>query len=381
MKNFKIYILLLLVPFILIGCVEKGAPVSGISVDVSSNPYTFEQLQGMISDTDPKNESSRLDNNVTDINSLKKDSLIAGDTYKTTKITSLVDILNKKVYIPIMSSNSTFNYYTALSDVTKSYGELTSSLGIKSLSELEEIKDELDSWAINNPNDNTLVKIISNMDITINTIKSRTAINPFYAPPFNLYYEYLYNIGSSTTTTFLKTTYNIDINNLNKTPIIETALVTIKKEIADLKSNKQPIDPTEKLQILGFLEDIQGTYEGYLNKTVKFSDLSTLRTVLRSYETNVFAVGSASLTKSYETMITNVFNQLLVLQTSDDINKTSKKNEYINQINEYLNRNASYTAGDYSVITSKVVNVLEELEYLKGKEFDLFVFLELTKPW
>ena len=57
MKKMKLYMLLLLVPLILMGCIEKGKPASGINVDVSgTGGYTWEQLQSMINVNDTQGD-------------------------------------------------------------------------------------------------------------------------------------------------------------------------------------------------------------------------------------------------------------------------------------------------------------------------------------
>lgn len=79
--------------------------------------------------------------------------------------------------------------------------------------------------------------------------------------------------------------------------------------------------------------------------------------------------------------IENIYKQLTTF-TSSDLNKLNIANKYIAHIDAYKRLNRSYDIDDYSVITSKVVNVLEELEYLNTRGADdLFNILKLTKPW
>jgi len=384
MKKLKIYILALLVPILLMGCVEKGKPTVNVDVDVS-NPYNFEQLLSMIENPDTKNEGSRLANNVIELKSLKNVSSIVGDTYKIQKIDTLTNILEQKVQVPIKSSLSTFNYTETLKNVTQADGELTSALNVKSLTQLEEIKAELDLWSVNFPNDANLYKIVNSLDITISTVKNRRSINPFYAASYRLYYQYVNNIGNDTNINYLKNTYGVDVINISKDPIIKAALVTITNEINQLQTNTSPvpIDPGEKAFILGMLKDIKATYEKYLVKQINFSDLATLRTVLKNYETGLLADGSASMVKSSMDKINNVYSQLKALTNpSNDYNTIELANKYITHINAYLRLNERYDKNEYSVITSKAVNILEELEYLNSTGADdLFTVLQLTKPW
>lgn len=384
MKKMKLYMLLLLVPLVLMGCVEKGKPASGINVEVDSlGGYTWEQLQSMIDNPDNKNEGSRLANNVLELKSLKNVASIAGDSYKISKIDNLVKILEQKVETPIRESFSTFNYSTALSSVNSADNELTSILNIKTLSQLEEIKAELDLWAINFPEDSELYNMSKSLEITISTIKNRKTINPFYASSYRLYYQYENNIGKSSNVDYLKNRYGIDVINLSKDPMIKVALTMIEKEITQLSTNQSPIpiDKGEKAFILATLKDIKEVYGKYLERKVNFSDTSTLRTVLRKYETGLLAVGSPSMAKSSMDKIENIYKQLTTF-TSSDLNKLNIANKYIAHIDAYKRLNRSYDIDDYSVITSKVVNVLEELEYLNttGAD-DLFNILKLTKPW
>lgn len=384
MKKMKLYMLLLLVPLILMGCIEKGKPASGINVEVDSlGGYTWEQLQNMIDNPDNKNEGSRLANNILELKSLKNVASIAGDSYKISKIDNLVKILEQKVETPIRESFSTFNYSTALSSVNSADNELTSILNIKTLSQLEEIKAELDLWAINFPGDSKLYNMSKSLEITISTIKNRKTINPFYASSYRLYYQYENNIGKSSNVDYLKNTYGIDVINLSKDPMINAALIIIKEEIAQLSTNQSPIplDPAEKAFILKSLEDIRDTYVKYLERKVNFSDTSTLRTVLRNYEAGLLAAESPSMAKSSMDKIDNIYTQLDAY-TSTDINKLKIAEKYMEHIDAYKRLNTSYDKNDYSAITSKVVNIVEELEYLnKNGADDLFTILRLTKPW
>ncbi len=362
MKKLKNYILMLLVPLILLGCVSKGV---SDAVEDTTDSYSFTKLQAMI-DGSQLTESS-LNNNLNELVSLK--SKVSGDTNAVTDINTLANYLTYNVQIPILNSTSSFVYSTA---VTKSQGydnEIVGDLGLYTYDELIIIKKELESL---NSTDTIVLMLISKLDLTINAIKNRRAINPFYSIAYLLYTQYINYIGNTTYKYYLSNTIGINIDEiLTQSGNIDDAYKIILTEISNLSSNAYTF--AEKTTIQGFLNQVKTTYYNYLYNGGNYNDIDDARAVLRVQEKTIAA--SSTLITYYSGRIDAIYKHLKDLKGLDSTD-AALVTDIIAHIDAYYARNIQFNNKNYVIIHSKIANIVEEYKYLKSKETYISVTLK-----
>jgi hypothetical protein len=377
MKNWGKFFILVMTLFTLISCSEKGSGGGGGTSII--NPYSWDELYEMINTSEETQIYSRYTKNKEEISNLAKEPDIKDNDLKKTYISDLVSSLEENVYIPIVTRDKDFNYYSAVRLIEYKNNNLVDVLGgVLSYDDLVLLLDELNKITINTPDAityDTLTDIRSKLDETLSLIRNRKAINPFYADAALVYYQYVRNININKD--FLKDNYEIDIDAVDQTSNIQEALNVLISDIGILE-NKAIYEEApfpERQSLLSQMNLLKNTYQNYLNGNVSLSDVETMRGMHRDVENGIVVVGNIS---DYIMHIDNILSDLKNLDTSDNINSTNLKNELIGHIEDYQKINAEYDKKNYLVISSKVANVIKEWAYLKNSNI---ITLDIDLPW
>ncbi len=142
MKKFKKYIVLLFLPIVLLGCVQKGVSDS-TSGDTNSNlgGYTWAQLQSMIELSDESgNSPTSIIGNMKSISGLSSSSYV--DSTDKVNIQNLLSIMTEN-YESIRDQNEDFVYSTALAELNEADTTFINSSKVISLNNLKRLKTEL----------------------------------------------------------------------------------------------------------------------------------------------------------------------------------------------------------------------------------------------
>lgn len=363
MKKIKLYFLILLVPLLLMGCIEKGVSTATTTPVDTTNPYSFAELTAMINGS--QLATSSISYNLIDLAGWKSQvsaSYPSGATY----ISNMITYLNSGVYTPIMSSNSSFNYTTSVNKVATLDSDIIGALGIYSYAQLKQILSEL---KLLNLADTTGLTLINSLNVTLNTIDTIKAINPFYSISYLLYTEYFSYFKNKTYTDYLSS-INFDINTaLFRLTNIKASLEILKAEITALKANTLLI--TTRASVLGNLEQLKETYEKYITGTETISYVNNIRSLVYTMESNEFGNTGVS-GQVYADTIETVRTKLIALTNLTPDLSTKRKN-LVDEINAYKERNTEYannysSNSDYFSIHSKVTNVVVEYQKLKDVE-------------
>lgn len=377
MKKLKNYILMLLVPLILLGCVSKGVSEAvEDTTDSNLGGYTWAQLQAMVNGT--ANSNASVSTNRTGLNYLRTEAANDGKTSAVTKIDTLSNYLYNNVYISIISSDENFVYATSLSKVKEYNEDITELLSLYSYEKLVAIREQMDKLITNYPSDNTLQAYYSFLDSSISTIEKYTSVNPFYANVWDLYKEYSGNIGTTVVKNYLAAVpYNLDVDAVDQSSNITVSKSVLVTEISQLNSNTQPF--SEKDSLLEIMEELNSTYQKYLDGTVNYTNVQSIRTLLRNTESTILTSGSTL--PNYVTMVQDIYDKLLVLDTSSSSTKADIADNLTKHIyNNYILKNLYYTNENYLFVNSKVVTLVKELEYLKSQDTNIR-YIGITPKW
>ncbi len=375
MKKMKLYMLLLLVPLVLMGCVEKGKPASGINVDVSgTGGYTWEQLQEMVG-INNQNEPYSIYYNLSDVDKLKKIFPITEkeNEAKATAINNLYDELYKISRAIALKDEKTFFYTTNKANVESLDKTLTSVLSILNTTELVYLEKEIYGIDLRNLTNNTPDPKIKDFLQAIKIINSRVADyskkNPFFSktPMIYFFYDAWLNLSFQS---YLLTTYSLNIKEINQKPAIRGALELINKEIAYLEPiviSGKPIDLKNPDSLLRALKELSVLYTKYLNDQTSLINVNDKRFDFKTLEDDLYA--SHPDITTLEAAIADIKNQLTNYVPSSVWK--DKYAEVMNVITTYENKNLKYLSNDtnkYSTVHSKIINTLVTLEYLRKEE-------------
>ncbi len=379
MKKMKLYMLLLLVPLILMGCIEKGKPASGISVGVDSlGGYTWEQLQSQIG-VGMETASYSLDTNIKDLNTLYKDT---SGNITTTDKADILALKNKLILIDdkIRNRSSTFNYPTSKSEISDLDTQLTSNLKILSFSELSLLKTELQALYLADTTDVFIKDLNEAIKSTYNSIDIAKGKNTLYTLTSRLYFFYSTWLTVSNQAT-LKTSYNLDVKAVNQKASVTEALKNIDIEIAylnDIVVNNRPIDFQYPSQLLSTLKSLRNTYSAYLstNNSATFVNVSDKRFDLKSFEDAYF--GPAQDLSVLENAVTDIETKLT--NYSAGSMWEWKKNEILTYISSYKTNLAIYAVDNksYEKVHSRIINLIKVIEYLRDQDIYINVTWNLN---
>ncbi len=362
MKKMKLYMLLLLVPLILMGCIEKGKPASGINVDVeNSNPYSFSELMAMIDTPITHLERSKLLKNKADLDALSKKLNSNYNTFGAQKVTELSDYLYYSVYLPINGQASSFKYTTSLAQVEKFDNDLVGILKLKPYVNIVAIKEEIGKIWVANQTDTDLDKIYLSINSTVSNMDARKKENPFYALVYDL--DLALELLSNSTNNAKLVSYAIDINTIDQKRNIKDALIILNSEIETLTNNV--IIYQNKTTVLNNLKKLKVVYEDYIKGTQSYVNIQNMRIVVKDTEDS-FSSSNSDLVNLYITKIDQLQTNLKNA-TFTDSDKDQKRRNLIERIYKYKLRNSEYANKNYLVIHSIVTNVLEEVAYLSGQ--------------
>ncbi len=362
MKKMKLYMLLLLVPLILMGCIEKGKPASGINVDVeNSNPYSFSELMAMIDTPITHLERSKLLKNKADLDALSKKLNSNYNTFGAQKVTELSDYLYYSVYLPINGQASSFKYTTSLAQVEKFDNDLVGILKLKPYVNIVAIKEEIGKIWVANQTDTDLDKIYLSINSTVSNMDARKKENPFYALVYDL--DLALELLSNSTNNAKLVSYGIDINTIDQKTNIKDALIILNSEIEKLTNNV--IIYQNKTTVLNNLKKLKVVYEDYIKGTQSYVNIQNMRIVVKDTEDS-FSSSNSDLVNLYITKIDQLQTNLKNA-TFTDSDKDQKRRNLIERIDKYKLRNSEYANKNYLVIHSIVTNVLEEVAYLSGQ--------------
>ena len=366
MKKLKIYILALLVPILLMGCVEKGKPsiVEGIDgpnwTDLANQIGVGNEIA-----------SYSLETNLKDLDTLYKDT--SGQITVTDKA-SIQELKSKLASIDsaIRSQSSGFNYLTSMNEVKQMDTNLTNNLKILNLSDLYLLKNELQSLYLSNTSD-TFIENLNNATKNVYSVLDVTkSKNTFYAFTSRLYFYYTTWLSVSNQAT-LKNNYNLDVKAVNQKASVTVALSNIKEEIAYLQKlidNKTPIDFKDTEGLKKALESLQNTYISYLSSTntsTTFVNVSDKRYDLKVFEDVYF--GPSSDLSIFEDAIEDLYPRLR--DKSVGSQWQWKKTEILTEISKYREKLAIYTVENisYETIHSRIINLIKILAYLRDQNY------------
>ncbi|MBN1468352.1 MAG: hypothetical protein JXM74_08380 [Fusobacteriaceae bacterium] len=380
MKKFKKYIVLLFLPIVLLGCVQKGVSDS-TSGDTNSNlgGYTWAQLQNMIELSDESgNSPTSIIGNMKSISGLSSSSYV--DSTDKVNIQNLLSIMTEN-YESIKDQNDDFVYSTALTKLNEADTTFINSSKVISLNNLKRLKTEL--TPLLSLNDSTINTIYNKVNLATTNLPIYKNNNPFYALSSDLFYLYHNYLEPNNT---LLNSNGISLTNIDRTAEIKNALTTITLEISKLDSNSMEF--TGKSELRSYLVTLQSMYNKYLNYTSTYTDIKGERLDLRTYESQEFS-NSVSQLAVYDYWINDVYSKLENKTATDynnDANLISLKNSYKNYIyNNYKTYITSYSTTylnqEYSVINSKAVIVLETIAYLKKNQLILSNTLDIDLLW
>lgn len=381
MKKMKLYMLLLLVPLILMGCIEKGKPASGISVDVSgTGGYTWAQLQSMINVNDTQGDDPvSIIGNMQYIKNLKTSSFIT-----STDITNINLLTNElyNIYDSINEESTKFVYTTSLNKVLNYDEILIDSYKVLDLENLKRLKGELTTVLSSNTNA-TLSTIFDKVNLATTNLPVFRKTNPFYAMNADLFYLYHNFLKPNSV---LLSSYGIDLTKIDYKNEVTSSLATITSEIDRLDRNTMEF--TGKSELRSYLVTLQSMYTKYLNYQASYTQVKDERLDLRTYETTEFSTALSQLTV-YDFWINDVYTQLKNKTSSDYNNDTSlinlknKFKDYIyNNYETYMTSYSSnYLTQEYTVINSKGVVVLEMIAYLQKNQLTLSNTLGIDLLW
>lgn len=377
MKKFKNYILMLLVPLILLGCVSKGVSEAvEDTTDSNLGGYTWAQLQSMVNGT--TNVEASISANRIGLNYLRTQALSNGKTVAVGKIDVLSNYLYNNVYVPIIGSDENFICSTSLSNIKDYNQTITELLALYNYEKLVAIKEQMDRLVTNYPTDTTLKTYYNFLESTISTINNNTSSNIFYANVWDLYKEYSGNIGTITVKNYLAAIpYNLDIDAIGQNSNISIAKNILVTEISQLNSNKQPF--SEKDSLIEIMQELSSTYQKYLDGTANYTNVQSIRTLLRNTESTILTSGATM--PNYVVMVQHIYDKLLLLDTSFDLDKAAIADELTKHIyDNYILKNQYYENENYLFVNSRVTTVVKELEYLKTRDTDIR-YIGITPKW
>lgn len=360
MKKFKNYILVLLVPLILLGCVKKGVS-EAVTEDTSTSTlggYTWSQLKSKILDS-----TYGVKPNVIWLEYVKSKLT---DTDDQEDVQDLVDYLNDNVYTPIIMGNSSFNYNTSISTITSKEKTALKAASTYNYSELEIIKDSLVEF-----NKTTVTTtgstIITNVEGILSKIDTYKSENPFYSSLYDLYIQSYGSLGLKKTSIisyFSGIGFDI-VGVLSNNTNISTSYTELFSEISIL-SNSSNSSYTAYLDstLLSRMNELKSVYSNYINGSGTYSDINDARILMRASDNTQLSKAKVIY---WNAVIEDIYSKLYS-KTGLDSADSAIVVGLINHINAYKVLNNEYSKTNYSVIHSKTVNILKEFIYLKTYE-------------
>lgn len=357
MKKFKIYIFMLLVPLLLVGCVEKGKSIVNVDVGLDNlGGYTWEQLQTQVSHSS--------------YGVLANKSWIDYVSEKTTDIEDKQDVdnlsnyLQRNVYNKIIVEDTSFDYSVASVEVGNLEKLALKSIDIYNEDQLTIIKDALKEF-VKTTVTVTGSTIISNIENTKENILTRESYNTFYSPLYDLYTQSFgsYGLKKISIITYFDS-IGFDINGtLSNNMNITSAYNSLILEIATIEAsqNKTYTDYLSST-LLQRMNELKVQYEKMINGTGKYDSITSARILLRLADT-------IDLTKVmviyWNDVIDDIYSKLQGLSNLDPADSKIVI-ALINHINAYYELNKQYDKTNYALIHSKTSNILKEFLYLKN---------------
>lgn len=366
MKKLKNYILMLLVPLILLGCVSKGVS-EAVEEDVSTNmPYSWAELNSYLDGT----TYSIVDTEIK-LNRFKKSksSVLTEDD---------VDYIDDILYVyselkrAISIKNTTFNYATSKNNIDTLDTKLIGNLRIMNLSNLGQLETELNNILLTKPLDPIIKLLHGAVSSQISSSNSKKINNPYFVTFMDLYTLFYTHIEPLKDT--LKNTYAIDITNIDKKSEITKALATLKAERSLLASIN--LDFTKKDSLDKKMAVLQEYYSLYLNDQKAYINVMDRLDDLRQEDLDIIGDGGDEIAV-YVSDLETLRTKLASVNTTDDT-KIAVYDKAVSILTEYDNLNIKYTNKIYTEIASKVVNIYNIRNKIRTMEPDLNTYLKIT---
>lgn len=371
MKKFKNYILMLLVPLILLGCVSKG--VSEAVEEDTSNPYGFDKMTIWVQG-DEYDTSYSVNKNIVEISTIQ--GLYGSSTSAYKDMANLLTYL-KKFKNEVLNQSSSFVYSTSYDNINTYNATSIESTEVLTTSQLKELESKLSSTiAAAGTAPTWLTTLKTDVTNTITDINNRKTNNYVYADFPDLYWIYKSSTGLEYYNDSLLA-LNIDIKNLNANEAVSTAISVINQEITDLASLSDKLTTFKQESTLNTkLVFLKSVFTGYINGTKTLTNIYDTLDELNDYENDLLAISSDEpylFKKSVDDVYTAIKNYS---STNSDL--MTYRNEIKLKLDEYDDLNTQYDKQNYTKINSKIVNVMKTYYYLYQQKSTLKNKLGIT---
>lgn len=357
MKKLKNYILMLLVPLILLGCVSKG--VSEAVEEDTSNPYGFSTMKVWVNG-DTYDTSYSVVKNIEEVETIQ--ALYGVSTSAYGDMANLLTYL-RKFRSEVLSQSSSFVYSTSYSNINTYNTASIDSTEILTTAQLKELETKLSAAIVavgTAPAWLTTLKI--DVTNTINDIANKKSNNYVYSDFPDLYWIYKSNSGLENYNESLLA-LNIDIKNLNANEAVSTALSIITQEISDLAYLSDKLTTFKQESSLNAkLLFLKGVYNGYIGGTKTLTNIYDTLDDLNDYENDLLSISSDEpyfFKKSVDDVYTAIKNYS---STNSDL--MSYRNEIKLKLDEYEDLNTQYNNQNFTKVNSKIINVMKAYYYL-----------------
>ncbi len=179
MKKFKKYIVLLFLPIVLLGCVQKGVSDSTTTNDTLGG-YTWDELEAMVEDSSYGVVANRSELNYV-YGSISNSSDKA-------EILTLYNYLLSDVFTPVESNSSSFIYSDVLSEINTQEDDIINDIDVYDYDELVTISEALTDF-VSTTTSALGSTLISNINDTLSRIDSAKSTNKFYTQVYDLYLQ------------------------------------------------------------------------------------------------------------------------------------------------------------------------------------------------
>ncbi len=360
MKKFKNYILMLLVPLILLGCVSKGVSDAISEVTDTYGGYTLSELQYM--STGSGNIYSISKNVTYEISALQN---IYSSGTKNTALTS-----HKALLTTAMNEidNGTINVTNTLTNLKTSNTNLITTLDFYTQMEIATIAQLIDEATVNTTAYNSLTSSeqteLKHLPILLNdVINILTEVSDYNSTKtgyYNIFYSNLYQLylayeGINNNKAALKNVYNIDVTTIDESDIIQEKITRLNFEVTRLKSEiiKKILTSSDITYLSDAYTNLLTTYNAY--SPLKSYLIDSSEATFRQRDIMMLGTGGTNNVgiSKYETILDSVY-----LSVGDTFSNTTSRDGAIkNYLYEFASIKSAYSLSNYRVSISKAVNI------------------------